>query len=116
VVRRLFTFACVVSLLLCAAFAVLWIAGYWRDLELSYNRPGPPTYAVTGFWLSVGFQRGDFTVEYPHMVVLGIPCWLPVFWFSILPTIAGIGMARRRQQQKQARGFPIGSPDSEVPR
>lgn len=59
VLRRLFTFASVLSLLLCAATVVLWIRGYSRSDDVCFN--GTPCFLI-------GVQRGSLLFEYqwPH--------------------------------------------------
>jgi hypothetical protein len=107
VIRRVLIVASALSLVLGAALAVLWIISYWRIVEVSYNCPTPPTYSVTGFWLSVNIQQGAITAEWPHTELLGFPCFLPAVLLAILPSITAIGMARRRLRAKATRGFSV---------
>jgi hypothetical protein len=114
VIRRLFTAAAAISLLLCVVIAVLWIISYWMVPHFSYNTTMTAARPVIkGFFFEIRFVEGTIYIEWPGFSLGNLPCAIPLALLAILPTVAGVRRARRMSRKR--RGFPI-EPAEKSPR
>ena len=64
--RRLFTLASVLSLIVCAATAVLWILSYWRSIGIRYVHDSPGINELVQVRCVVVALRGGVTLDLTH--------------------------------------------------
>jgi hypothetical protein len=83
VIRRLFTVASALSLLLCALAVALWVYSYRLPDTIVWERKQigqPEIHAVPGgfyWWVKVGIERVSYSEQYWQIVLLTlvVPLW-----------------------------------------